>query len=163
MVAGCSSNPFRFFGPCGAPMQGFALKPMEKVRVACVGVGARGAGAVHRISMIPGTQVVAIADLFQDRVDRQVKWLADSGKPAPIKTFSGPDSYKRVCDMDEVDVVYSVTPWYLHVPGSVCAMEHGQAVHGRHHRPFQAAWRVHQHKARRAGRPQRQAGRAALV
>ena len=46
MAAGCSSNPFRFFGPCGAPMQGFALKPMKKVRVACVGVGARGAGNV---------------------------------------------------------------------------------------------------------------------
>ena len=128
LAAGCSSNPLKLFGTCGAPMQGFALKPMKKVRVACVGVGARGAGAVHRISMIPGTQVVAIADLFQDRVDRQVKWLADSGKPAPIKTFSGPDSYKRVCDMDEVDVVYSVTPWYLHVPGSVCAMEHGKVA-----------------------------------
>ena len=26
MAAGCSSNPFKFFGPSGAPMQGFALK-----------------------------------------------------------------------------------------------------------------------------------------
>ena len=41
MAAGCSSNPFKFFGPSGAPMQGFALKPMKKVRVACVGVGSR--------------------------------------------------------------------------------------------------------------------------
>ena len=128
MAAGCSSNPLRFFGPCGAPMQGFALKPMKKVRVACVGVGARGAGAVHRISMIPGTQVVAMADLFQDRVDREVKWLANAGKPAPAKTFSGPDSYRRVCEMDDVDVVYSVTPWHLHVPCSVCAMEHGKVA-----------------------------------
>ena len=27
MAAGCSSNPLKFFGPSGAPMQGFALKP----------------------------------------------------------------------------------------------------------------------------------------
>ena len=97
MAAGCSSNPLRFFGPSGAPMQGFTLRPKKKVRVACVGVGSRGAGAVHRIAMIPGTRVVAIADLFQDRIDKQLKWLKDNGKPAPRKTFAGPESYKRVC------------------------------------------------------------------
>ena len=32
MAAGCSSNPFKFFGTCGAPMQGFALPPMKKLR-----------------------------------------------------------------------------------------------------------------------------------
>ena len=93
MAAGCSSNPLKFFGTSGAPMQGFALKPMKKVRVACVGVGARGAGALHRISMIPGTVVTAVADLFQDRIDNQLKWLKDNGKPAPKKTFAGPESY----------------------------------------------------------------------
>ena len=75
VAAGCTSNPLKFFGPAGAPMQGFALKPMKKVRVACVGVGARGAGALHRISRIPGTEVTAVADLFQDRIDKQLKWL----------------------------------------------------------------------------------------
>ena len=77
MAAGCSSNPLKFFGTSGAPMQGFALRPMKRVRVACVGVGSRGTGAVHRIAMIPGTQVVAIADLFQDRIDAQLTWLGD--------------------------------------------------------------------------------------
>ena len=122
MAAGCSSNPFKFFGPSGAPMQGFALKPMKQVRVACVGVGSRGSGAVHRIAMIPGTRVVAIADLYQDRIDRQLKWLKDSRKPAPLKTFAGPESYKRVCEMDEVDVVYNVTPWHMHEPIASYAM-----------------------------------------
>ena len=93
----CFGNPAKLTAPVGAPMQGFALKPMKKVRVACVGVGSRGAGAVHRIAMIPGTEVVAIADLFQDRIDRQLKWLQDNRKPAPRKTFAGPESWKRVC------------------------------------------------------------------
>ena len=126
IAAGCSSSPFRMFGTCGAPMQGFALKPMKKVRVACVGVGARGSGAVHRISMIPGTEVVAIADLFQDRVDRQVKWLKDNGKPAPAFALAGPEGYRTICESDKVDVIYSVTPWHMHVPIAVCAMEHGK-------------------------------------
>ena len=128
MAAGCSSNPFKFFGTCGAPMQGFALKPMKEVRVACIGVGSRGVGAVHRIAMIPGTRVVAIADLFQDRIDNQLKWLKDNGKPAPIKTIAGPEGYKSICEMDEVDVVYNVTPWELHEPIASYAMEHGKVA-----------------------------------
>ena len=128
MAAGCASDPLKMFGAVGAPMQGFALKPMKKVRVACVGVGARGSGALHRISMIPGTEVAAIADLFQDRIDRQLGWLKEYGKPAPKKTFAGPESYKRVCEMDEVDVVYSVTPWHMHAPIALYAMRHGKVA-----------------------------------
>ena len=126
LAAGCTSNPLKLFGTCGAPMQGFSLKPMKRVRVACVGVGGRGTGALHRISMIPGTQVVAIADLYQERIDKQKKWLAENKKPAPLKTFAGPDSYKRACEMDEVDVIYSVTPWHMHAPIAKYAMEHGK-------------------------------------
>jgi predicted dehydrogenase len=72
--------------------------------------------------------VVAIADLFQDRIDRQLKWLQDNGKPAPRKTFAGPESWKRVCEMDDVDVVYNVTPWHLHEPIASYAMEHGKVA-----------------------------------
>ena len=126
MAAGCASNPLKFFGTAGAPMQGFALKPMKEVRVACIGVGTRGAEAVPRIASIPGTRIVAVADLFQDRIDRQVKWLKDNGKPAPVKTIAGPEGYKCICDMDDVDVIYNVTPWDMHVPIALCAMEHGK-------------------------------------
>ncbi len=126
LAAGCAGNPLRMFGTCGAPMQGFALPPMKKVRVACVGVGSRGSSAVHRIAMIPGTEVVAIADLFQDRVDRQVKWLKENGKPAPAFALAGPEGYKAICESDKVDVIYSVTPWHLHVPIALYAMEHGK-------------------------------------
>ena len=126
LAAGCAGNPFRMFGTCGAPMQGRALKPMKKVRVACVGVGARGSSAVHRIAMIPGTEIVAIADLFQDRVDRQLKWLAEKGKPKPAMAIAGPEGYKAICESDKVDVIYSVTPWHMHVPIALCAMEHGK-------------------------------------
>jgi hypothetical protein len=126
LAAGCTGNPLRMFGTCGAPMQGFALPPMKKVRVACVGVGARGSSAVHRIAMIPGTEVVAIADLFQDRVDRQVKWLKENGKPAPAMALAGPEGYKAICESDKVDVIYSVTPWHMHVPIALYAMEHGK-------------------------------------
>ena len=128
MAAGCANNPLKLFGTTGAPMQGFALKPMKKVRVACIGVGVRGRAALRRISMIPGTEVTAVADLFQDRVDREVQWLKATGKPAPKIAVAGRYGYKRICDSDEVDVIYNVTPWHEHAPIALYAMEHGKVV-----------------------------------
>lgn len=128
MAAGCIGNKFKMFEPCGAPMQGFALKPMKKVRVACIGVGVRGRAALRRIATLPGTEVTAVADLFQDRVDTEVKWLKDHGKPAPAIAVAGAEGYKRICDSDKVDVIYNVTPWHLHEPIARYAMEHGKVV-----------------------------------
>ena len=130
MAAGCMSDPLKVCGGAagGAPMQGATLKPMKKVRVAVIGVGSRGAGAANRISMIPGTEVTCICDLFQDRIDARLKWLKEHGKPAPKKTFCGPESYKRACEMDEVDVIYNVTPWHMHEPIASYAMEHGKVA-----------------------------------
>ena len=88
LAAGCMSDGLKLTGAVGAPMQGFALKPMDRVRVAFVGVGVRGSAAVHRVSMVPGTEVACVCDLFPDRVDRQLKWLTDHGKPA-ARGFSG--------------------------------------------------------------------------
>ena len=62
-------------------MSGFAVKPIATLRTAHIGVGMRGPAAVHRMSAIPGTRVTAICDLWQDRVDAQLKWLKDNGKP----------------------------------------------------------------------------------
>ena len=126
VAAGCTHE--RMFGFSGAPMQGFAMKPIKKVRVACIGVGKRGMSALRRISLVPGTEVVAIADLFQDRVDRERKWLKDHGKKVPTLTFADPEGYKRICESDEVDVVYNVTPWYMHAPVCKYAMEHGKVA-----------------------------------
>ena len=126
-AAGCLNDPLRVFGNAGAPMQGFALKPMDRVRVAFVGVGVRGSAAVHRVSMVPGTEVACVCDLFPDRVDRQLKWLTDHGKPA-ARGFSGAEAYRRVCARDDVDVVYISVPWYLHVQVALEAMGNGKVA-----------------------------------
>ena len=110
MMGGCMGGRLKVVGPNGAPMQGFALKPMKKVRVACIGVGSRGTSALRRLSQVPGTVVTAVADLFQDRIDKELAWLKKNGKPAPVLTVAGPEGYKRICDSDAVDVIYNVTP-----------------------------------------------------
>lgn len=125
VAAGCmSAGNAPGFG-AGGSMFGFCAKPLRKVRVGVVGIGARGSGAVHRIASIPGVTVAALCDLEQYRVDAQQKWLANSGKPKASE-FVGADSYRRMCDWDGIDCVYNTTPWHLHVPVALAAMRGGK-------------------------------------
>ena len=106
-------------------MSGFAVKPLKKVRVGVVGLGNRGPGAVHRIASIPGTEVAALCDLYQDKVSAQQKWLKKNGKPA-AKEFVGAEGWKAMCDWDGIDVVYCVTNWQTHVQIMLRALNSGK-------------------------------------
>jgi predicted dehydrogenase len=128
-VLGCSSMSKKNGGNVcsgGAPMINFAAPAMKRIRVGVVGLGARGAWAVNRLSMIPGVDVRAVCDVEQDRVDAKVKWAEANGKPT-IKGFGGrEDSWRSLCEYDGIDVVYNTTPWQLHAKVSVYAMECGK-------------------------------------
>ena len=42
--------------------------------------------------------------------------------------YSGEEGWKALCESDDVDLVYICTPWLLHTPVSLYAMEHGKHV-----------------------------------
>ena len=117
-VAGCQLNRFGFGE--GGQMQNFAYRKLmgKEIRVAFVGIGQRGSAAVHRASMIPGVEIVALCDRVQARVDENLAWLKEQkyaglGK---IRTYVGDEAYKDLCDFGDCDVVYCATPWALHQP-----------------------------------------------
>ena len=133
MAVGCMSKGSAvggIGGGAGAPMHGFRVPPMKRVRVGFIGVGGRGAPAVHRIAQIPGCEVAVISDINAERLDAVQKWLRDNGYPA-AKEWSRDgkvDAWKGLCDWDGVDVVYSCTPRPLHCPINVYAMSRGKHV-----------------------------------
>ena len=114
--------------PDRAPGQTSALglkcAPIETVRIAFVGIGGRGTGAVQRYTHIDGVQIVALCDERQERVDLCQKVLAKAGLPA-AKEYVGTDAYKDLCKNENIDLVYSATDWLDHVPVALCAMENG--------------------------------------
>ena len=123
-MSGCVSGGA---GKCApGSMTGFAAPALKKVRVGCIGLGMRGPGAVHRLSNIPGVEVVALCDLYQERVSRQQNWLKKNGKPA-AREYIGEEGYKALCESD-LDLVYNATPWQLHAKIALYAMEHGKHV-----------------------------------
>ena len=126
MVAGCQMNRFGFGQ--GGQMQDYAFQKLKgkKIRVGFVGIGSRGSGAVHRVSMIPGVDIVALCDKNPDRVKENQAWLAARKYRIVPKGYVGDEAYKDLCDFGECDVVYCATPWALHQPVALRALLGGK-------------------------------------
>lgn len=101
--------------------------PLDTVRTGFIGVGMRGKDAVKRFTYIDGTKVVAICDLEQAYIDKVQNKLMSRGYEKAVE-YVGEDSWKELCERDDIDLVYISTPWDLHVPMAVYAMEHGKHV-----------------------------------
>lgn len=104
---------------------------IDTVRVGFIGIGGRGGGAVWRYAFIPTAKISAICDLKQERLDYIQKTLVDRNinLPYKIKEYCGDENeWKKMCESDEIDLVYITTDWGNHTPMAVYAMEHGKHV-----------------------------------
>ena len=89
----------------------------DTVNVALVGCGGRGSGAAENALSIPnGTmRLVAMADVFEDRLNSSHRWLSESFTDTldvPVdRQFIGFESYKHAMDqLNPGDVVILATP-----------------------------------------------------
>lgn len=86
------------------------------VRVGVIGCGGRGTGAaVNALEAHPSTRIVAMADLFADRLNGSRNWLEQQDDFADRidigeRVFSGFDAYERLVGLREVDMVILATP-----------------------------------------------------
>ena len=127
----------------GCPtMAGFAAPPMDRIRLAFIGIGDRGSAAVRRVCRIPGCEIVALCDLRKEAVDKNEKWLKENTESrvsssaeaadVPVRShrtyFGSSECWKGACDDPEVDVVYVAVPAYLHARIALCAMNAGKHV-----------------------------------
>ena len=109
----------------GGKMATWADKPMDKVRIAFVGVGGRGSAAVERLCRIPGVEVAALCDVRASCVAGCQAVLRAAGRP-PAREFVGETAWRECCRDAEADVVYVATHWALHAPVALMAMESGK-------------------------------------
>ena len=105
-------------------MSGSAAPKIDKVKVAVIGLGMRGPGAVDRISYIEGAEIVALCDRHADRVAKAQTILTKKGLNE-AKSYSGEDGWKSMLKNEELDLVYICTPWEYHAPMAIEAMRSG--------------------------------------
>ncbi len=104
---------------------GLAAPKMKTVRVAFVGLGMRGPGAVSRFTHIPGVEIVALCDYEQKRAEKCQERLRKAGL-APAAIYYGAKGYEELCKRDDIDLVYVATDWDHHFPVAKCALENGK-------------------------------------
>jgi hypothetical protein len=110
----------------GFNMSGYRAAKNPTVRVGFVGLGMRGPGAVKRMMHIEGVEIVAICDKQKSCTDKVETLLAESGFSTPAVYTGSEDVWKQMCQRDDFDLIYIATPWKLHTPMAVYAMEHGK-------------------------------------
>lgn len=104
---------------------GLTVPKMDRVRVAFVGLGMRGPGAVERFTHIPGVEIVALCDYEPARAEDCQKYLRNAGL-MPAEVYSGEKGYEELCRRDDIDLVYVATDWDHHFPVAKCALENGK-------------------------------------
>jgi len=109
-----------------APEALFAAPPIETVRVGFVGTGLQGSGHCRNLLRIPGVQLKALCDIVPEKVERVSQWTVEAGQPKPAAYTRGERDFERMCAEEDLDLVYTATPWEWHVPVAVLAMTNGK-------------------------------------
>jgi len=104
----------------------FAAPPIPLVRIGYVGVGGQGGGHVNNLLKIPGCRITAVCDVREERTAWAVKTITAAGQPAPAVYNRGPRDFERMCETEDLDLVYNATPWEFHVPIMLSAMKNGK-------------------------------------
>jgi Oxidoreductase family, NAD-binding Rossmann fold len=109
-------------------MCGYAAPAIPVVRIGIIGLGDRGSDAVQRLSYIDGVEIKALGDKREVAVKESQKYLNKIGRPAAKEFFGDENIWKKLVELPDLDLIYTCTPWILHTPISVYAMEHGKHI-----------------------------------
>ena len=104
---------------------GFRCAPMERVRIGFIGVGARGVRAVERMANIEGTEIVGVCDFIEFNLENASAIAAKYGGSKPA-TYLGEDSWRSLCERDDIDLIYISTDWVSHAEIAIHALECGK-------------------------------------
>lgn len=106
----------------------------DTIRVGVIGCGGRGTGAAfNALEAHPKVQIVAMADLFEDRLKGSYGYLVDNEDIGPrvnvdpAHQFVGFDAYKQLLAIDNIDYVILATPpgfRPMHFDAAVSAGKH---------------------------------------
>ena len=109
-----------------APAHPYASDPMDVVRVGFVGVGGMGGAHVRNFLGLEGVEIVALCDIDAARNDEVASWVTGDGRRPPSMYGRDETDFVRMCETEELDLVFTATPWEWHVPVCVAAMENGK-------------------------------------
>jgi predicted dehydrogenase len=117
------------------PLTAFGYEANSAVRMGLLGCGNRGSGVAAAFSANTTAQVVALADLFPDRLERRRGYFdklnAGLGRAAIASKllFHGPRAFEQLAASKDVDMIQISTPPFFHVEHLEAAVAGGKHVY----------------------------------
>lgn len=132
-----------FLGTAGAAASFMIMKPQtvrgsqanSAVRVGLLGCGGRGTADATSIATSGPARMVALADLFEDRLTAAKRHFDDLANKqahagvAPSQMFQGPHAFEQILASQAVDAVVIATPPYFHPQHLAAAVDAGKHVY----------------------------------
>lgn len=103
----------------------------KTLKAALVGCGDRGTGAATQfLEAGPNVSIIALADVFSDRMDNCRKVLAEkfNNIVEDNNCYIGFDAFRKIMEMPEIDVVLLCTPTHFRPEHFKAAIEAGKHV-----------------------------------
>jgi Oxidoreductase family, NAD-binding Rossmann fold len=104
----------------------FKAPPIDHVRVGFVGVGGMGTNHLDNYLALEGVTVTAVCDINDANAERARKKIVAAGQPDPKLYTGGERDFERMCGEQELDLVFTATPWEWHVPVMLAALKAGK-------------------------------------
>ncbi len=118
-----------------SPSIAFASKANSAIRMGIIGCGGRGTRVISSMLQHTNTRIVAMADLFQDKLQHSKIKLDEKNieqgfsKIEKANTYTGPEAYLRLLENKDVDAVLISSPAYTHPEFLEAAVAAGKHVY----------------------------------
>ena len=109
------------------PVHDLTTKPLERVRVAVIGLH-RGMTHVDSCLGIEFAEVVAVCDIIDDRAKAAADRCEKKSGKRPVIYSGNENVWEQMVDRDDIDAIYIATPWRWHVPMALRTMERGKSA-----------------------------------
>ncbi len=97
---------------------------VKNVKCAAIGLGGRGSSMLAEFVSIPGIEVVAVCDKYEDRAKNGVKIVEEKAGNTPDMYLN----YKELLERKDISAVICCTTWITHSKIAVDAMRAGKNV-----------------------------------
>ncbi len=103
-------------------------KPNEALNIGILGVGMRGQVHLRELLRRDDVAIAAICDIDPFMIGRALQAASQAGRARPTVFTGHPGAWREMYARADLDAVVIVTPWELHAPQAIEAMEARIAV-----------------------------------
>jgi myo-inositol 2-dehydrogenase / D-chiro-inositol 1-dehydrogenase len=118
-----------------SPSTAFGSKANSAIRMGIIGCGGRGTAVITSMSNNTNINIIAMADLFKDKLDNSKKILDKQNvkmgfnEIARANTYVGSKSYEKLLENKDIDAVLISSPAYTHADYLEAAAQAGKHIY----------------------------------